>query len=130
MAAVAHLSFFAGFWLVAPIVIYVMKRKESRFIGFHALQAVLVQLVSGVLTVAGFVMMLVGGLIAGAARNEVGGVAVVVLSVLLMVLPGLGALCAHAVLAYGAWQGKTWEVPLVGRIARGILGSDEDAAKA
>jgi uncharacterized membrane protein len=128
MAAVAHLSFFAGFWLVAPIVIYVMKRKESRFIGFHALQAILVQILSGVLTVAGLVLMIVGGVVAGALRNE--AAAVVVLSVLLLALPGLGALAAHGVLAYGAWQGKSWEVPLIGRIAKGILGSDEEAAKA
>jgi uncharacterized membrane protein len=130
MAAIAHLSFFAGFWLVAPIVIYVMKRKESRFIGFHALQAILVQILSGVLTVAGLVLMIVGGVVAGALRNEAAAVVVMVLSVLLLALPGLGALAAHGVLAYGAWQGKSWEVPLIGRIAKGILGSDEEAAKA
>jgi uncharacterized membrane protein len=129
MAAAAHLSFFAGFWLVAPIVIYVMKRKESRFIGFHALQAILVQVAAGALTAASFVLMLVGGVVAGASRSEVAGVVVLIFSALLLALPGLGALAAHVVLAYGAWQGKTWEVPLVGRIAKGILGADEEAAK-
>lgn len=38
MAILAHvLSIFSSF--VAPLIIYLMKRKESRFVGFHALQA-------------------------------------------------------------------------------------------
>ncbi len=44
LAACAHLSFLAGFWLIAPIAIYVAKRKESHFVAFTALQAVVVQL--------------------------------------------------------------------------------------
>lgn len=39
MAMLAHvLSIFAGF--VAPLVIYFVKRRESRFVAFHALQAI------------------------------------------------------------------------------------------
>jgi uncharacterized Tic20 family protein len=39
-AMLAHvLSVFAGFF--GPLIIYIVKRKESRFVGFHALQALL-----------------------------------------------------------------------------------------
>src|SRR5262245_10401037 len=40
MAMLAHvLSIFSSF--IAPLVIYLVKRKESRFVAFHALQALI-----------------------------------------------------------------------------------------
>lgn len=36
----------------------------------------------------------------------------------------------HAVAAYNAWQGRTWTIPIAGRLANGIMGADEGAAKA
>ncbi len=41
---------------------------------------------------------------------------------------GTGLIAVHGIAAYSAWQGKTWSIPIVGPIARGILGSDEGAA--
>jgi uncharacterized membrane protein len=132
MAAVAHLSFFTGFWLVAPLAIYAIKRKESRFVAFHALQAALVHVLYGMGSVFATVLVFVaGGLAAGLGHdNPAAAIALTLVSIAILVLVGMGWLVTHCVLAYGAWQGHEWQVPIVGRVARGILGSDEGAAKA
>jgi hypothetical protein len=33
LAAAGYLGYFTGFWLVVPIVIYILKREKSRFVG-------------------------------------------------------------------------------------------------
>ena len=43
MATLAHVLQLVGWW-IAPLVIFLVKR-ESRFVKFHALQALLLQLV-------------------------------------------------------------------------------------
>jgi uncharacterized Tic20 family protein len=53
-AMLAHiLTIFAGF--IAPTIIYVVKRRESRFVAFHALQAALWHLLLFVVFFVGFV---------------------------------------------------------------------------
>lgn len=129
-AAVSHLSFFTGFWLVAPIAVYVIKRKQSRFVAFHALQAALLQVIFGALTVVGAIVFVVLGVIAGVLHSPA-LVAVLTIVPLLALAAGSLALCTiHAVAAYAAWQGRTWTIPVAGRLASGIIGADEGAAKA
>ena len=51
----AHvLAIFAGF--LGPLIIYIVKRKESRFVGFHALQALLWHLVLMVTMFGGMIV--------------------------------------------------------------------------
>src|SRR5437016_5088910 len=45
LAALAHVLPLVGAFVVGPLVIYVLKRHESRFVAFHALQAMAWQLV-------------------------------------------------------------------------------------
>lgn len=45
-AIVAYLGYFTGFWLVAPLVIYVLKRDSSRFVAHHALRAVILHVLA------------------------------------------------------------------------------------
>jgi hypothetical protein len=130
MAAVSHLSFFVGFWLIGPIVFYAIKRHESRFVAFHAMQALVAHVLSAVLAALGAVVFFVGAGVAGVAaqRQPAALVAVLALAV------GLGAFylslaVVNAVAAYKAWIGELWSIPLAGRIARGIIGAD-DGAKA
>jgi uncharacterized Tic20 family protein len=131
LAAAAHLSVFTGFWLVGPLAIYAIKRKESPFAAFHGLQAAIAHVLFGVLTTAGFFAFLVVSAIVGiaaASRHELGA--------LLGLIPlfGLGGslsglLLVHLYAAYAAWRGESWSIPLAGRIARAIQSSDEGAAK-
>jgi len=125
MAAVSHLSFFVGFWLVGPIAFYVIKRKESRFVAFHAMQALVAHVLSMVLMVVGFVGIAVSMGIAGiAAQREPAALVLALVMVLVFGAMGLGLAVVNAVAAYKAWVGEMWSIPLAGRIAHGIIGAD------
>lgn len=130
LAAISHLSFFTGFWLVAPIAVYIAKRKESRFVAFHALQAVLLQVLFGAISIVGALVFVVLGVIAGLIHSPALVAVVTIVPLLAFALGCLGLCTMHAVAAYAAWQGRTWTIPIAGRIAGGILGADEGAAKA
>jgi uncharacterized membrane protein len=126
MAAVAHLSFFVGFWLIGPIVFYVIKRRESRFVAFHAMQAMVAHVLCAVLGVGGFLFFLVGMGVAGAAAHREPASFGVAALVLLLVLGAfsMGLVLVNAVAAYKAWVGEEWSIPLAGPIARGIMKAD------
>ena len=129
LAAVAHLSFLVGFWLIAPIAIYVIKRKESRFVAFYALQAAIVQILFGLGT-ALFVMLTVVVIAAAgiSGRQELGVIAAIV--PLLGCFGGCaGLLCVHAFAAFNAWQGKDFNIPIASNVARAIMGADEEVPK-
>lgn len=129
LAALAHLSFITGFWLIAPIAIYVVKRKESRFVAFHALQAVLVQVVFGVVMTLGFIGFVVLTAVAGSSRSDALAMVVFTLPLGGFALGLLTLFTVHAVAAFRAWRGEGWSIPLVGGLARAILGADVGAAK-
>jgi uncharacterized membrane protein len=129
LAAVAHLSFVTGFWLAAPIAIYVIKRKESRFVAFHALQAAMIQVLFGVGTaffvLACFFLTATAGL---SGRHEL--VALASLVPFFGVFGGgFGLLAMHLVAAYSAWRGQVFSIPIAGHLARSIMAADEGAAK-
>jgi uncharacterized Tic20 family protein len=130
LAVVSHVSFLVGFWLVVPIAVYAIKRKESRFVAFHALQAAMVQVLFGATMTVGAVLVVVVGVAAGLSRSPVAGVMLTAVPLLGFVGVCAALLGVHAYAAYTAWQGKSWSIPLAGSLARGILGADEGAAKA
>jgi len=129
LAAVSHLSFFTGFWLVAPIAAYVIKRKESRFVAFHALQAALLQVLFGASTIVGAIVFVVLGVIAGLSHSPALVAVITIVPILGLAAAGLALCAVHAVAAYAAWQGRSWTIPIAGRLAAGIMGADEGAAK-
>ena len=131
MAAVAHLSFFVGFWLVGPIVFYVIKRKESPFVAFHAMQALVAHVLSTAFAVAGAVAFFVCMGLAGlAAHHDPAALVTVLVLALALGALYLGLAVVNAVAAYKAWVGEAWPIPIAGRIARGIIGADTGASSA
>lgn len=56
-AGLAH-ALMMGTWWIGPLVVYLTK-KESRFVGFHALQAFLWQIIFTVLYIGGMVLLMV-----------------------------------------------------------------------
>jgi uncharacterized protein len=90
------LTFFT--WIFGPVVLYAVKREQSRYIAFHALQAILLDLT------------------------------LVALWPVLQIMPKLGMFLAPilyaAKMVYGvlaaikAYDGEWYEVPLIGRWAR------------
>src|SRR3954466_146975 len=67
IAMLAHvLSAFSGF--IGPLVIYLVKRRDSRFVAFHALQALFWHL-SLMITMFGTFIVLAGTMVTSAIRR-------------------------------------------------------------
>lgn len=100
LAMVAHLlGLFTN--CIGPLVIYLIK-KDSKFVAFHALQEVFLQLAAAVL--AGVLVITV----VGAVLAPFIGLAVLILVII------------ACVKSYG---GEWYEYPLIGQWARNIVGS-------
>ncbi|HXE91227.1 MAG TPA: DUF4870 domain-containing protein [Terriglobales bacterium] len=123
-AVLAHALQIVGTF-IAPLIILLVKR-DSRFVTFHALQAVFLQLVYMVIWVVFFVGI-VAVAILGAAGGSMSGpppafVALVPLAWLLGMMGWAAMLILAIVYAIKAGKGEWAEYPVLGRMARGMLG--------
>jgi uncharacterized membrane protein len=131
LAAAAHLSMFAGLPVVGPAAIYVIKRKESHFAAFHALQAAIAHVLFGAIATVGFFVFVIASAIIGiaaASRHELAAL-IGVVPLFAFLAMGAALIGVHLYAAYVAWGGEVWSIPIAGRIARAIQSSDEGAAK-
>ena len=97
--------------IVAPLVIFLVKKDSSRFVGFHALQSLLIQLGVGALTVVVVMLSFVLAFLGPAA----------LLAIPLWFLvsaAGLVALVFTIVAAIKAFAGEWYVVPVIGSFAR------------
>jgi uncharacterized membrane protein len=126
MAILAQVLQLVGSW-IAPLIILIIRR-QSRFVSFHALQALLFQ----ILYIVVFFMVLFGafflgvlGAVAQSAVNESAPpIAILVMMPLIwMCLIGFGItnLVVGIVYAIKASRGEWAEYPVLGGIARRIL---------
>lgn len=110
----AHLLTLLGYVValgqyIAPLVIYLVYKDRSPFVAFHALQALLFQLLAlAVLAALGLFTIITLGL--GA-----------LLTVPLMFALGVAMLVYTILAAIAANQGNWYELPFAGRWARGML---------
>lgn len=110
----AHLLTLLGYVValgqyIAPLVIYLVYKDRSPFVAFHALQALLFQLLAlAVLAALGLFTIITLGL--GA-----------LLAVLLGFALGVAMLVYTILAAIAANQGNWYELPFAGRWARGML---------
>jgi uncharacterized membrane protein len=125
MAILAHLLQIVGLW-IAPLIIFVVKR-ESRFVSFHALQALLLQVLYLLLMGLGVVFWfgaVVLTMILHAGGNSSSPPAFFILMPMLWLdwMSIWGAMVVAAIL-YGvkAGRGEWAEYPYLGRLARRIL---------
>ncbi len=64
LAVAAYLGMFVGLWLIAPLAVYLLRRRHSRFVAFHAAQAALLHLLFGLLlTVCAVLAAILGVLV-------------------------------------------------------------------
>jgi uncharacterized Tic20 family protein len=128
MATLAHALQIVGSW-IAPLIIFLIKR-NSRFVSFHALQALLLQIVHlivVVLFVVGFAVLMFFGIFLHAAagsRPAEPPVAVFFLFPLVwlfMFASGITILIIAIVYCIKAGRGEWAEYPVLGRLARRIL---------
>ncbi len=122
-AAAGYLSFFVGFWIVVPAIAYAWRGRHSRFVAFHAVQAVLLQVALVPCLAVGMGISNVLRLIGGSRRgNET--VPELVAGLVLAFLATLPVL-ATAWLGISALRGKTRTLPVLGRWAKKVV---KDAA--
>jgi uncharacterized Tic20 family protein len=126
MAMLAHVLQIVGWW-IAPLVIFLIKR-ESRFVSFHALQALFLQ-IANVMLMAIFVVAWFAGLfvmVASIPGNK--GAPSPIGFFMLFPLLWLGfialwviVLTAAVVFGIKAGRGEWAEYPVLGRLARSVL---------
>ena len=129
MAMLAHVLQLVGWW-IAPIVIFVLKR-ESRFTSFHALQALLLQIVNVIFMILVVVFMLLWFAItfftfvlhppAKDAASPAGFFVLIPLVWLVLVAYWGGMLIIAVVFGIKASRGEWAEYPILGRLARNLL---------
>jgi len=126
MATLAHALQLIGGW-IAPLIIFLVKR-ESRFVSFHALQALLLQIVHLVLVI----VMVVGWMItifstvafSSANKNAAPPVAFFIaipIFWLFIMAVGITTLVIAIMYCIKAGRGEWAEYPVLGRLARKIL---------
>ena len=128
MATLAHALQVVGWW-IAPLIILLVHRK-SRFVSFHALQALLLQIAYMVL-MAGFVMVWIVTIVATIAHQNADKSAPPTAFFILMPLAWLGfmglwivVLVVAIVYAITAGRGEWARYPIIGRMARHFLKMD------
>lgn len=126
MATLAHVLQLVGWW-IAPLIIFVIKR-QSKFVSFHALQALLLQLVQmivfGVVMVAWFFLIFSTVVLHPAPKNAPPPPAVfVVFPLIWLAMMSLWVLLITVAIVYGikAGSGEWAEYPVLGRLARRML---------
>ncbi len=113
-------------WWIAPLAILLLKR-DSKFISFHALQALLLQAVYVLTLIAGLVLAFgVFGLaiaLAPGGRDALPPEFYFLMPVLWLSWMGMGVVVLLAGIVYGvkAGRGEWAEYPYLGRLARNIL---------
>lgn len=131
-AAAAHLAVFGGMWLVVPLVIYLLHRRGSPFVRWHAFQATVLAvwtvcacIIAGLVLGAGVLVMV---LLDKLGLGEAGRVALLVgaapLGFVLLFSVALSAIGGIRSLA-----GKPWTMPIIGRIASGMIAHKPRAAE-
>ncbi len=123
MAILAHVLQLVGWW-IAPLVIFLIKR-ESKFVSFHALQALFLQLVYMVLWVVGMVFFFVFVLltIPNMPKNGPPPPIFALFPLLWLGAMGMWILLVVVAILYGvrAGRGEWAEYPLLGAFARRIV---------
>lgn len=137
LVAFVYLSYFTGFWLVAPVIVYVFKRETSRFVAHHALRAVIVHLLAIPVFIVSAILylFLAFGLAAllqstGRGNDELHGLLVVVLSTAGWLLPGCLYLGLCVLATMRAAQGRLDTTSLLGRTVERWLGPDHRSVTA
>jgi uncharacterized protein len=127
MGTLAHVLQLVGGW-IAPLVIFLVKR-NSRFVSFHALQALLLQALYFLLmmvVMGAFFAAIVFGVVLHqpvAQHNSLPPGFIILFPVIWLGMMGWWVFMLVVAIVYGikAGRGEWAEYPLLGRLARRIL---------
>jgi uncharacterized membrane protein len=129
MATLAHALQVVGWW-IAPLIIFLIHRK-SRFVSFHALQALLLQIVymvlMGACAVLWFVVIFSTVLHSSAEKSAPPAAIFIVFPIIWLGFMSMWifVLVLAVVYAIKAGRGEWANYPILGKIARNLLKLDE-----
>lgn len=127
MATLAHALQIIGTW-IAPLIIFLIRR-QSRFVAFHALQALLLQIVHTILVIVlviGIFITVFASVIPGIQGHPSGQPPVAIFLVFPLVwicifTMSIGVLAIAIIYAIKAGRGEWADYPVLGRLARRML---------
>ncbi len=127
LAVAAYLGFVVGLWLIAPIAVYLLRRRRSRFVAHHAVQAGLLHLLFGPLLTVCVVLAVILGVVATLVVDMAGGFGVEIL-ILLGWCCWLVPAGIHVGLTVGAawraYRGRVDTASRLGRMSEWLLAHD------
>lgn len=104
----AAVSYILG---ILAIILWAVK-KEDKFIRFHAMQATLYSVSVIIILIAFNILTFVLGIVTGGLGSFIGCLAIPL---------GLGALAFDLYVAYKAYNGEEYEIPVIGSFARSYI---------
>jgi uncharacterized Tic20 family protein len=123
-AAAGHLAFFFGFPIIVPLVVYLLFRRGSAFVRWHSFQALVLGLWTICATVLSSIVLGVGVLLLVLFKEigleKVGKVALLIGALPVMFVLGYAVL-ASAIGGIKSLAGVPWTMPIIGRIASGLI---------
>jgi uncharacterized membrane protein len=126
MATLAHALQLIGSW-IAPLIIFLIRR-QSRFVSFHALQALLLQIIHTVIVIVLMILWFVT--IFSTVFRQTSGRPPVLTPAVFLLIPlvwlgfmtlWVGTLVIAIIYAIKAGRGEWADYPLVGGLARKML---------
>jgi uncharacterized Tic20 family protein len=135
MATLAHVLQLIGSW-IAPLIIFLIRR-QSRFVSFHALQALLLQIIHTIIVIV--LMMLWFVTIFTTIFQQTHGKPPVFPPIVFLVMPLVwlgfmvmwaGTLAIAIIYAIKAGRGEWADYPVLGRLARKMLKMEPSQARA
>jgi uncharacterized protein len=126
MATLAHALQLVGSW-IAPLIIFLIRR-QSRFVSFHALQALLLQIIHTIIVIV--LMMVWFVTIFTTVFHQTSGRPPVLPPAVFLLIPlvwlgfmtlWVGTLVIAIIYAIKAGRGEWADYPLLGRLARKML---------
>jgi uncharacterized membrane protein len=135
MATLAHVLQLIGSW-IAPLIIFLIRR-QSRFVSFHALQALLLQIIHTIIAIV--LMMLWFVTIFTTVFHQTSGKPPVFPPIVFLVMPLVwlgfmvmwaGTLAIAIIYAIKAGRGEWADYPVLGKLARKMLKMEPLQARA
>ena len=125
MACLAHVLQLVG-WIIAPLIIFILRR-GSKFVSFHALQALLLQIcymAMAMVCILGFVVVMIVTVATSSGPHQQPPIALFLLFPLMwggMMILWVTTLVAAIVYGMKANRGEWAQYPVIGGWARRIL---------
>ena len=113
IAALCYIPIFAVGFLVSLFVL-LTEKKENKFLKFHAIQALFFMFIGGAIFFCLWIVLMILSMVLATITYGIGGICVfAVMGILLLVY-----VVAFFFLAWKAYLGEEYEIPVLGKFAR------------